>query len=47
MECPALCTGNNRFSSDYKSGLDIRRQFAAIGSKLCHDLLVQPNIHGR
>jgi hypothetical protein len=26
--------------------LDLRRQLAAVGGKLDHDLLVQPDVHG-
>src|ERR1700716_695806 len=29
-----------------KSVLDLRRQLAAVGGKLDHDLLVQPDVHG-
>ena len=32
-------------SEDCKLGFDISRQFTAVGSELCHDLLVQPDIH--
>ena len=31
--------------ADSKLGFDISGQFTAVGSKFCHDLLVQPDIH--
>ena len=37
---PALGNGTNA------SGLDVAGQFTAIGCKLPHDLLMQPDIHG-
>ena len=43
MAIPGKMSAPDQFG--LQLGFDIRRQFAAVGSELCHDLLVQPDIH--